>query len=57
LAVVVSPTASTLVTGGAFGPEASLVAVALGLALGAWFLLAVRRTGNWRSPTWRLLLA
>lgn len=36
-----------LLTGGAFGPEASVTAVALGLAAGTVMLTAARRRGRW----------
>jgi membrane protease YdiL (CAAX protease family) len=56
-AVALSPHASALVTGGTFGPEASLVAVVLGVVLAAVFIIAARRSGHWRPPTWRMMLA
>jgi uncharacterized protein len=34
-------------TGGHFGPEASVQAVALGAALAAWLLWQARRRGHW----------
>lgn len=37
-------------TGGGFGPEAGLVAVASGLGLGLWLVARTRREGSWRSP-------
>lgn len=55
-AVDFSPTASPLLTGGAFGPEASLVAVAVSLVLSAAFLYAARRAGAWRPMRLRLML-
>jgi uncharacterized protein len=48
--------ASALVTGGAFGPEASLVALAVCLAAGVVFGVLAVRAGQWRRRTlrWRL---
>ena len=43
-----------LITGGAFGPEASLAALAVALSASialAWYVV---RTGRWRPPRWRL---
>ncbi|NTW02788.1 MAG: CPBP family intramembrane metalloprotease, partial [Oscillochloris sp.] len=43
-----------LLTGGAFGIEASLVAVLLGLALGIWYAVRVVRAGRTMRPLlWR----
>jgi uncharacterized protein len=45
---------SPLITGGVFGPEASLAALAISLCASialAWYVV---RTGNWRRPRWRL---
>ncbi|MEI7771701.1 MAG: CPBP family intramembrane glutamic endopeptidase [Chloroflexales bacterium] len=43
-----------LLTGGAFGIEASLIAVAVGLALGVWFVARVARGGMTLRPLlWR----
>jgi hypothetical protein len=41
-----------LLTGGAFGPEASLPAIVLGGALGAWFLVMAVRRGQIVTPGW-----
>lgn len=49
--------ASALLTGGAFGPEASLVALAVCLAAGAVFVVLARRAGQWRGRSLRLVLA
>ena len=39
-------------TGGRFGPEASIVTVALWLMLGAWLLVLARRRGAVVTPAW-----
>ena len=44
---------SDLLTGGAFGPEASLPAVIICLAAGAGFIMAARRGGRVVAPVWR----
>lgn len=54
--VNLAPSASALVTGGPFGPEASLVAVAVCSLLGVAFIVAARRAGRWRGPSWRMML-
>ena len=41
-----------LISGGSFGVEASLFAIALGLALGAVFLVLAHRRGNFTKPFW-----
>lgn len=46
-------TASDVLTGGAFGPEASLPAVLLCLAAGIWFILQARRAGRVVPPFWK----
>jgi hypothetical protein len=51
-----SPTAPDLVTGGAFGPEASIVALLVCVSAGVAFIVAARRRGMWRAPRFRLLL-
>ena len=51
-----SKSASTLITGGAFGPEASVVTVIVCLALAAVFLIAAWRAGRWRKLTFRVML-
>jgi hypothetical protein len=56
MAVNLSPRASALLTGGAFGPEASLVAVALCLAVAAVFIIGAVRAGHWRPASFRMLL-
>ena len=56
MAVNLSPTASDLLTGGAFGPEASLVTVALCLLVGAAFIVGAVRAGHWRGASFRMLL-
>jgi uncharacterized protein len=43
----------TLVTGGAFGPEASIVAIAICLAAGIAVLVAAHRRGHVVPPSWR----
>jgi hypothetical protein len=57
LAVALSPHASPLITGGAFGPEASVVTIVLGVVLAAVFITAAYRSGHWRPPAWRMMLA
>jgi hypothetical protein len=54
--VVLSKTASPLVTGGDFGPEASLVAVAICLCAGVAFAVAAVRAGRWRGASFRMML-
>jgi uncharacterized protein len=44
---------STLLSGGAFGPEASIVAVAICLALGVYFLGLANAKGHFLRPPWR----
>lgn len=56
LSVALSKSASPLITGGAFGPEASLVAVAVCLCAGGFFLIGAARTGRWRKASFRLVL-
>jgi membrane protease YdiL (CAAX protease family) len=51
-----SKSASTLITGGAFGPEASVVTVIVCLALATVFLIATWRAGRWRKLTFRVML-
>jgi CAAX protease family protein len=43
---------STLLTGGAFGPEAGLPAMVLGTALGAWFIVLAIRRQQIVTPAW-----
>jgi membrane protease YdiL (CAAX protease family) len=40
-------------TGGSFGPEASVVVIVLGLAVGAAFFVAAARSGRIVPPSWR----
>jgi hypothetical protein len=54
--VALSESASPLITGGAFGPEASLVAVAICLCTGVAFLVAAVRAGRWRRVSFRMVL-
>ncbi|THD64634.1 CPBP family intramembrane glutamic endopeptidase [Phenylobacterium sp.] len=51
-----SPMANPLITGGAFGPEASVVSLAVCVSLGAVFLVLAIRAGRWRPLSFRLLL-
>jgi membrane protease YdiL (CAAX protease family) len=44
---------SDLITGGKFGPEASLVAVLVCLAAGIAFIMAAKRSGRVLQPAWR----
>jgi len=46
-------TGADLVSGGAFGPEASIVAVLVCLPVGAAMLVLARKRGQWRPPYWR----
>jgi hypothetical protein len=55
-AVDLSPSASALVTGGQFGPEAGFVAIAFGVVLAGVFIAAAWRAGRWRPPAWRMVL-
>jgi len=48
---------SHLLTGGAFGAEASLPAMVLGAALGAWFLVIAVRRGQIVTPAWMWWIA
>lgn len=42
-----------LVTGGAFGLEASIFALVVATAAGIWIVLQARKQGNLRPPMWR----
>jgi membrane protease YdiL (CAAX protease family) len=55
-AVNLSSSANALITGGAFGPEASVITIVLGVALAAVFIIAARRKGHWRAASWRMML-
>ncbi|MEV7972942.1 type II CAAX endopeptidase family protein [Cellulomonas sp. NPDC089187] len=44
-------------TGGSFGPEASVVAVVLGAAMAAVMIVLARRRGNWRTRPRRAAVA
>jgi CAAX protease family protein len=44
---------TSLITGGKFGPEASVVAVMICLVAGAIFLALAKRRGNFVRPFWR----
>ncbi len=46
-----------LLTGGAFGAEASVPAIVLGTALGAWFLVLAVRRGQIVTPAWMWWIA
>ncbi len=41
-----------MISGGSFGVEASIFAIAIGLALGAVFLVLAHRRGNFTKPFW-----
>lgn len=43
----------TLISGGAFGPEASLITMVLGFALGIWLTLRAKSQGRFLPPLWR----
>ncbi len=43
----------TLLSGGEFGVEASIFALALGVATGVWFLVRAGRKGHFIAPFWR----
>lgn len=43
----------TLLSGGEFGVEASIFAVALGVGTGIWFLVRAGRKGHFIAPFWR----
>jgi uncharacterized protein len=43
-----------LLSGGAFGPEGSLVAVAVCLAAGLWMLRVARARGHFTRPSWQV---
>jgi membrane protease YdiL (CAAX protease family) len=45
-----------LLTGGEFGPEASLIAVAVGLIAALTLIGASVRNGRWKPMTWRMAL-
>jgi membrane protease YdiL (CAAX protease family) len=47
----------SLLTGGAFGPEASVPGMVLGAALGAWFLVLAVRRGQIVTPGWMWWIA
>ena len=46
------PIGPDLISGGAFGVEASVVALVLATALGAWFVVQAARKGNLVRPWW-----
>jgi membrane protease YdiL (CAAX protease family) len=56
LSMPLSAAAPDSVTGGAFGPEASVVAVAVCLAMTLVFAIAAVRSGRWRALSFRLVL-
>jgi uncharacterized protein len=45
-------TGPDLISGGAFGVEASVIALALATALGVWFVILAARRGNVVRPWW-----
>ena len=51
-----SPKAGVLITGGAFGPEASIVSLGGCVRLGLVFAVLAIRAGRWRKLKFRLLL-
>ena len=51
-----SPQAPVLLSGGKFGPEASVAAVAVCLGLAVVFMVLAARAGHWRGARFRLLL-
>ena len=51
-----SAQASALLTGGKFGPEASVVAVEVCFGLAVGFMILAARAGNWRRARFRLLV-
>jgi membrane protease YdiL (CAAX protease family) len=55
-ALKVSMTGSDLLTGGAFGPEASVVAVVISLALSLVMFLAAIRKGRWKPMSFKMML-
>jgi uncharacterized protein len=55
--LIVAPLSGpALLTGGAFGPEASIVAMAVSLIASAVLVVAARGQGQWRRPRLRLRL-
>ena len=56
LSVPLSASAHDSVTGGAFGPEASVVAVAVCLSMTVIFAIAAIRSRRWRALSFRLVL-
>jgi membrane protease YdiL (CAAX protease family) len=55
-ALKVSMTGPELLTGGAFGPEASVVAVAISLALSLIMFVAAIRNGRWKPLSFKMML-
>jgi uncharacterized protein len=51
-----SPAAGPLITGGDFGPEASIVALCVCVSLGLVFVVLAIRSGRWRGLRFRVLL-
>lgn len=54
--VELSRSAPAMITGGTFGPEASVVAVAVCSCVGLAFVVAAVRAGQWRARSFRMLL-
>jgi membrane protease YdiL (CAAX protease family) len=57
LAYPLSPAAGDLITGGKFGPEASVVAVSVCFALAVVFMIATIRAGKWEPLRFKLVLS
>lgn len=55
-AFAVALTGPKLLTGGGFGPEASVITVAVGLAAALVLIVLSVRTGRWKPMRWRMVL-